>query len=284
MLVNLNYVLPNARKERYAVPAFDTDIRLLIKPTLEAAEEMHSPVILQFHEIDVEGKDMNYVTSLVKVMATQSNVPVVLHLDHGENLEKIKRAIDNGFTSVMYDGSHLSLEENIRNTRDIVEYATRYDVTVEAELGHVGGSDLDFNDTGESLLTNPEDVKKFIDETGVHALAVSIGTSHGVYKAEPELNIEVLKNIAQVTDIPLVIHGGSGTPKNQLKVAIMNGITKVNVFADLRLAFKKGMENSQSKISRPDPLPAELYEPIFEEIKKVVKSKIQAFGSENKGN
>lgn len=284
MLVNLNAVLLKARENHYAVPAFDTDIRMLIKPTLEAAEEMNSPVILQFHEIDVEGNDMLYVTTLVKAMAAESNVPVVLHLDHGENPNKIKRAIENGFTSVMYDGSHLSLEENIENTKDIVHFANKYNVTVEAELGHVGGSDLDFNDTGESLLTDPVDVKKFVEQTGVHALAVSIGTSHGVYKSEPALNIKVLKKITSATDTPLVIHGGSGTPENQLKEAIANGITKVNVFADLRLAFKTGIEKAYTLISRPDPLPNELYDPISEEVRKAVKKKIQVFGSDNRAD
>lgn len=282
MLVNLNSVLQKARKEKYAVPAFDTDINLLTKATLDAAEESGSPVILQFHEEDIEGINLSYVTSLIHGISNQYSIPVVLHLDHGGNPEKIRRAIDHGFTSVMYDGSHLSLEENISRTREIVEYAHARNVSVEAELGHVGGSDLDFNDTGVSLLTDPRDVVRFVTETNVDALAVSIGTSHGVYKSEPELNIEVLKEISASTDIPLVIHGGSGTPKNQLKLAIENGITKVNVFADLRIAFKKGLDEAYSSISRPDPLPSELFTPISDELKEAVKQKIEIFGSRGK--
>jgi len=282
MLVNLNDVLLRARRENYAVPAFDTDTSLLLKATLDAAEEMRSPVILQFHEADLEGRKIIQVTSLVRGLAEAYSIPMVLHLDHGENPDKIRRAMDHGFTSVMYDGSHLPLEENIRNTREIVAYAHERNVSVEAELGHVGGSDLDFNDTGASLLTDPKDVVRFVSETQVDALAVSIGTVHGVYKAEPELNLQVLERIAKVTDIPLVIHGGSGTPEDQMRRAISKGITKVNVFADLRIAFRKGLETANELITRQDPLPDELFSPIIQELKMAVKDKIRVFGSEGK--
>lgn len=282
MLVNLNGVLLKARKEKYAVPAFDSDTNLLLEATLDAAEEMKSPIILQFHESDIEGNRLFYVTSLVHGISDHYSIPIVLHLDHGEHPDKIRRAIDNGFTSVMYDGSHLPLEENIRNTKEIVEYARNHNVSVEAELGHVGGSDLDLNDTGASSLTDPQDVLRFIAETNVDALAISIGTVHGVYTAEPELNILVLEKIAQVTEIPLVIHGGSGTPNDQLQVAIANGISKVNVFADLRIAFKKGLVEAYHQITRPDPLPNELFGPITVNLKDAVKDKILIFGSEGK--
>lgn len=282
MLVNLNDVLLRARSENYAVPAFDTDTNLLLEATLEAAEEMRSPIILQFHEVDLEERRIVHVTSLLRGIADTYSIPMVLHLDHGENPEKIRRAIDYGFTSVMYDGSHLPLEENIRNTKEIVAYAHDRNVSVEAELGHVGGSDLDFNDTGASLLTDPQDVVRFVSETMVDALAVSIGTVHGVYKSEPELNLQVLERIAEVTDIPLVIHGGSGTPDDQMRKAISNGICKVNVFADLRIAFRKGMVEANELITRPDPLPDELFKPIIHELKLAVKDKIMVFGSEGK--
>lgn len=282
MLVNMNDVLKKAQDQQYAVPAFDTDVSLLLKATVDAAKDMRSPVILQFHEQDLENENIYYVTSLVEGISKHYQIPVVLHLDHGEHPEKIKRAIDHGFTSVMYDGSHLPLDENIRNTKEIVDYAHAHNVSVEGELGHVGGSDLDFNDTGESLLTNPQDVVKFVTETGVDALAVSIGTSHGVYKSEPTLNLDVLREIRKATDVPLVIHGGSGTPPDQLKDAIQEGIVKVNIFADLRLAFKKGLDKASMDISRPDPLPFELYQPIQEQLKEAVKAKIQLLGSENK--
>ncbi len=283
MLVNMKKMLNDALTGGYAIPAFDTDVNILLKATLDAAEEMKSPVILQFHEEDIRGRDIQFVVSLVKGIAPYYEIPMVLHLDHGNHLDEIKRAIDYGFTSVMYDGSHLSMEENIKNTKIIVEYAHARDVTVEAELGHVGGSDLDFNDTGESKLTDPNDVKRFIDETHVDALAVSIGTSHGVYQSEPALNMDVLKKISSLNSIPLVIHGGSGNPVNQLKTAITHGITKINIFADLRIAFREGLTNAISRISRGDPLPNELFIPISEELKKAVKEKIAICGSANKG-
>ncbi len=282
MLVNMKKILNDALIGGYAIPAFDTDINILLKATLDAAQEMNSPVILQFHEEDIKGKDIHFVVSLVKGIAPYYEIPIVLHLDHGNHIDEIKRAIDHGFTSVMYDGSHLSIEENIRNTKIIVEYAHSRDVTVEAELGHVGGSDLDFNDTGESKLTDPNDVKRFIEETHVDALAVSIGTSHGVYQSEPSLNMDVLKKISTLNSIPLVIHGGSGNPTNQLRKAITHGITKINIFADLRIAFREGLTKANSMISRADPLPNELFNPISDELKKAIKEKIKICGSSKK--
>lgn len=254
-----------------------------LRANLDVAQEMRSPVILQFHESDVEGIGMYYITSLLKGICSHYCIPIVLHLDHGEDLEKIRRAIDCGFTSVMYDGSHLPLEENIKNTRTIVEYAHAQNVTVEAELGRVGENDRNFNDTGESLLTDPDEVVQFIRMTNVDALAVSIGTSHGAYLPEPRLNISVLKEISRVSTIPLVIHGGSGNPVDQLQDAIQNGITKVNIFADLRVALKKGMDLAYGNVSRKDPMPNELFTPISEEIKKVVQDKINICGSMNRG-
>lgn len=282
MLVNMKDLLVKARKGRYAVPAFDTDVNVLMKATLDTAEMMRSPVILQFHESDIQGRNGYYVISTVTGIADRYDIPIVLHLDHGSNIHAIKRAVDLGFTSVMFDGSHLPIELNIEKTKIVVEYAHEQGVTVEAELGHVGGDDRNFEDTGASELTDPEDVGRFVDATGVDALAVSIGTSHGVYKAEPKLNIDVLKAISAANDLPLVLHGGSANPTDQLKEAVANGISKINIFADLRVAFKQGLFEAAASITREDPMPKELFEPLSRHISRVVSEKIGLCGSADK--
>jgi fructose-bisphosphate aldolase class II len=283
MLVNLNRVLLKARKEKYAVPAFDCTDDILIRTVLDTAEEQNSPVILMVLEHDLKGKGFDYITSIVKGVSHRYNIPIVLHLDHATDIELIKKAIHYGFTSVMYDGSTLSFEENVANTKEVVDFAHQYNVSVEAELGRVGGNEIDGTDAGESLLTEPEEVLRFVNETKVDALAVSIGTSHGVYVAEPELNIPRLKEINDISPVPLVLHGGSGTPIGQVRNAIENGISKINLYADLRIAMFEGLKKAAASQSRIDPLPDQLFLPIKEELKKVIVNKIEMVGSRNQG-
>jgi len=185
----------------------------------------------------------------------------------------------------MYDGSKLPFKENIQNTREVVEYAHNKGVTVEAELGHVGGMNVDGSREGDSKLTEAEDVEKFIKETDVDALAVSIGTAHGVYESEPELNIERLKKIEKVSSVPLVLHGGSGTPKKQLQQSVKNGITKVNIFADLRIAIYRGLCQSveeAKKEGRIDPTPQDLFAPIKSSLSSTVENKIGMLYANNR--
>ncbi|MCR2044496.1 class II fructose-bisphosphate aldolase [Anaerosalibacter massiliensis] len=284
MLVNLNEVLIKAREEKYAVPAFDCTEDILIRTILDTCEEKKSPVILMALERDLKEKGMDYITSMVKGVADKYSIPIVLHLDHATKLDLIERAIDYGFTSVMYDGSMLSFEENIANTRKVVEMAHAKNITVEAELGYVGGNELDGSYTGDTKLTEPSQVLEFVNKTEVDALAVSIGTSHGVYVSEPELNIERLKEINNISPVPLVLHGGSGTPINQVQEAIKNGIAKVNLYADLRIAMFKGLKASAESQKRIDPLPDEMFGPVKEELRKTIINKINMTFSENKGN
>ena len=183
----------------------------------------------------------------------------------------------------MYDGSDLSFDENVSNTKEVVEFAKKYNVTVEAELGRVGGNETKVTDMEESLLTDPKEVLKFVEETKVDALAVSIGTAHGVYIAEPKLNIETLKEINEISTVPLVLHGGSGTPEDQVKDAIKNGISKVNLYADLRIAMYEGLNETANSHDRVDPLPNELFLPIKENLRKVIVDKIEMVGSKDKG-
>lgn len=283
MLVNLKGVILKAWNEGYAVPAFDCTEDILLRTILDTAEEKNSPVILMALEDDLKGRGMDYITSMVKGVAHKYKIPIVLHLDHATDIQLIKRAIYHGFTSVMYDGSDLSFDENVSNTKEVVEFAKKYNVTVEAELGRVGGNETKVTDMEESLLTDPKEVLKFVEETKVDALAVSIGTAHGVYIAEPKLNIETLKEINEISTVPLVLHGGSGTPEDQVKDAIKNGISKVNLYADLRIAMYEGLNETANSHNRVDPLPNELFLPIKENLRKVIVDKIEMVGSKDKG-
>lgn len=285
MLINMQEMLVKARKGKYAVAAFDCVEDIFVRTILDTAADMDSPVILMALEYDLNGRGMDYIAGLIKAVAPVYNIPIALHLDHASNFAIIERALKNGFTSVMYDGSALPFEENIENTRHVVQLAKEYKATVEAELGHVAGKELSGSeDTHEIQLTEPKEVETFIAKTGVDALAVSIGTAHGIYVSEPKLNIERLQEITSVSKVPLVLHGGSGTPERELKAAIDNGITKINVYSDLRIALGAGIKEAVSVNERIDPLPDKLFLPVKQSISKVVKDRITLFGSVGKAD
>jgi ketose-bisphosphate aldolase len=285
MLVSLNEVLPQARAQRYAVPAFDCMEDVMIRAILDAAEQERSPIILMALEHDLQGRGMRYVSGLVHAVADSYSIPIVLHLDHAENLDIIRRAIEAGFTSVMFDGSQLPFRENIERSREVARLAHRRGVAVEAELGFVAGKDIfgtDYPGAGKSLLTEPSEVVEFIAETGVDALAVSIGTAHGVYVAKPNLDIERLKAIEAVSSVPLVMHGGSGTPEDQVRNAIRHGITKLNVYADSRVAMFQGLKRSAQIQDRADPLPDAMFRPVREALSLLVAERIRMFFADGK--
>ncbi|AWI06877.1 class II fructose-bisphosphate aldolase [Clostridium drakei] len=282
MLVTLNEILKKAREEHYAVPAFDCTEDVLIRTILDTAEEKKSPVILMVLEHDLAGKGIKYITSMIKGVANEYKIPIALHLDHATNFEIIEKAIENGFTSVMYDGSMLSFDENVVNTKKVVDMAKKKGVSVEAELGHVAGKEIDGTSAGETMLTDADEVVKFVSLTGIDALAVSIGTSHGVYVSTPELKIDRLIEINKLSSVPLVLHGGSGTPLDQVQNAIKNGITKVNLYADLRIALMEGIKKAAEVQKRIDPLPDELFKPTKEILKNKIVEKIDMVMSENR--
>ena len=280
MFVNLNSILPKARKEHYAVPAFDCVADIMVRTILDTAEEQRSPVILMALDHDLTGKGMAFISTLITGIADQYTVPVCLHLDHATDLTLIQSALDHGFSSVMYDGSALPFKENIINTARVVEMAKSYNAAVEAELGLVAGTDIHGTaSSSASQLTDPNDVVEFIEKTGIDALAVSIGTSHGVYIAKPNLDIERLMEINEISSVPLVLHGGSGTPGDQVREAIKHGMAKINIYADLRFAMFAGVKEAAAKISRQDPLPDQMFEPIQKNLSNIVVEKMQSFHS-----
>lgn len=276
MLTTLREVLADVRKNGYAVPAFDCVEDVMVRTILETCQRLRSPVVLMcLIGPDLDGNGWKYIPGLVRAVADFHDVPIALNLDHATDLGTIEKGLDAGFTSVMIDGSALPFAENAEITRAAVEMAHPRGISVEGELGFVGGQDLLATVDAESVLTEPDEVERFVAITGVDALAVSIGTSHGVYQSLPNLNIEKLREINKVSPVPLVLHGGSGTPNHQIQDAVRNGICKLNIYADCRIAMAKGLKNSAGSITRRDPPTQELFGPIREELAKVVEEKIR---------
>lgn len=288
MLCTMKEMLADAKAKKYAIPAFDVSNYEMLRAILEVCEEEKSPALLMGLGVDLQGRNMQLLTAMVQSVSKYFNIPVCFHLDHATDFKFIKQAIDNGFSSVMYDGSVLPFGENALKTAEVVKYAHQKGVTVEAELGHVGNASVgSISETGTDVdpgesLTVPEEVSKFIDITDVDALAVAIGTAHGVYKKTPELRIDRLDEITAVCDRPLVLHGGSGTPDDQMKNAITHGITKINIYSDVLYALNQGLKNTLNNISNASTWPFIVYEDAMKLMKEVVREKIRTFGSNNR--
>lgn len=282
MLVTAKEVLKDAREKRYAVPGFNCIADVMVRGILDTAQECRAPVFLMLFSEEIDEKTWWYFPEIVKAVADRYSIPVVMHLDHATDLEIIRQALDHGFTSVMYDGSSLPFDKNVEMTSRVVEMASPYGASVEAELGLVGGSDLAASNSTGNILTQPEEVVRFVESTHVDLLAVSIGTSHGVYARLPNLDIELLKKLDAVSSVPLVLHGGSGTPEDQIREAVANGICKFNVYADNRIAmwnrFKKFAEHN----TRIDPVPGVYFRELREALGETVKAKIDLAGAANR--
>lgn len=288
-LVTIKEMLEKARREKYCVGAFDVSNLEMGQKIIEAAEEKKSPVIIMGLMVDLQGDMLDYWLYGMKKMAEKASVPVCIHLDHAKDLDFLKKCVDKGFTSVMYDGSTFPLEENIRLTKEAVDYAHAHGVTVEAELGHVGDglvsgeakTDGEY-DNPDDYLTNPDEMKKFLDETQVDCLAVAVGTSHGVYVHTPKLHFERLDLLNEISTVPMVMHGGSGTPDDQIRKAVSKGICKLNIYSEMLSAYygalKKKLEESASLaiwVSKANEKP-------LEALKEVVKEKMDLMGSTGK--
>ena len=276
MLVNAKNILDAARGNHYAVPGFNCVEDVMIRTVLDTAEELRSPVFVMGYPGDLVGRGWNYIAGLTRAVADSYAIPVVLHLDHAQSLDEIRKALDFGFTSVMFDGSHLPMDRNIELSREAVRLAESYGATVEAELGLVGGSEVvDLSTTVENILTEPEDVIRFVDGTGVDLLAVSVGTSHGVYKQQPVLDIPRLERLNAVSRVPLVMHGGSGTPDDQIREAIQHGICKLNIYSDSRIAMWSGFKTVVAETTRLDAPPVEYFARVRTFLAQTVRQKIE---------
>lgn len=250
MLVNGKQVLADAKAGKYGVPAPDYLDLDSARVFVRTAEELGKPVILSYPQLEDATFPLEEAAAVGKLMAERVKVPVVLHLDHGEDVEFLKRSIDLGFTSVMIDASTDPFEENVRKTKEVIAYAHPRGVTVEAEIGHVGhGENLTAIEENESIYTTVEEAKRFVELTGVDSLAVSIGTVHGVYKnlATPQLNFQRLAEIAAAVSVPLVLHGGSGSGDDNLARCCREGISKVNIFTDFLTGAMKRIQAESPK-------------------------------------
>jgi fructose-bisphosphate aldolase class II/tagatose 1,6-diphosphate aldolase GatY/KbaY len=252
-LIDARFLMKAAQDYRYGIPAYDTSSFEVMKYVVNAAQSENSPVFLMLYPSFEEMMTLKRFADMAKLLAADASVPVVIHLDHSKDFEQIKRAIDGGFTSVMYDGSTLPYEENLENTASIAEYVHSCGLPIEAELGKVGtGSNRD-DFMNRANYTDPDQAKQFVEATGIDYLAVAIGNSHGVYVETPHLDIELLGKLKQAAGIPLVLHGTSLIPREQVAEAVRNGICKVNIATELYLnikeAYKKVMEAGLEKVN-----------------------------------
>jgi len=282
MLVTLKEALEDARSRHYAVPAFNVTEDVMARTVMETAEAKRAPVILSCLGAHLAGNGWTYLAGLIKMAAGIHDVPIVLHLDHATDPKLIGEAVDNGFTGVMIDGSSLPFEENAAATKAVVDIAGPKGVSVEAELGHVGGMDLQDAECAENVLTEPDEVARFVDRTGIDALAVSIGTAHGMYRAEPTLNIDRLVELDAASRVPLVLHGGSGTPDEMIREAVRHGICKMNIYTDERVAMNRGVDQFCKSNQRIDPLPEDLFGSIKKELSALVAEKIELLLADGK--
>ncbi|MCM0649655.1 class II fructose-bisphosphate aldolase [Clostridium swellfunianum] len=289
-LMGLNKMLPIAQAKGYGVGSFSARNTFLIKYVLMAAEELNSPVIVQmsaneFRWFEVSATEFGEAFHKVK---DQFSIVAGLHLDHTKDINVIKEAIDAGFTSVMIDASDKDLDKNIEITKEVVEYAHAKGVSVEAELGRIGATDKLETDSDDEFYTIPEEAKRFVEETGVDALAVSIGTAHGVYAVkDPKIDFDRLKEIRSLVKTPLVLHGGSGLPIETIKNSINipeGGVSKINIATDLELVFLKALGKEKRLLNKEIwQLDAELLEKAGMAVKEEVKKKIQEYlGSADK--
>ncbi len=277
MLVNLDYVLKKAQKEKYAVGLFNTTDTDMLEAAISAAEELNSPIIIGTAEVLLPYGQLKLIAPSVISAAKRAKVPVVVHFDHGLTFDRCLEALQLGFSSIMYDGSTHDYQTNITNTKEIVKIAHSFGATVEGEIGHVGQASNQDN-LSTDMYTTAQEAKDYYEQTGVDALAVAIGSAHGVYKSKPQLSIERLKEISNATQVPLVLHGGSGLSDDDFKNSIANGIAKMNIFTDLCLAGDKAMKEGVEKNLGY----LETRKLKVEYIKQAVMQKIKLFGSVNK--
>jgi len=282
-LVSMKEMLNKALKEGYAVGQFNLNNLEWTQAILAAAEEEKSPVILGVSEGAARYMGgFTVVTAIVKALIKEMNttVPVAIHLDHGSSFEKCKEAIDAGFTSVMIDASHSPFEENVKTTQQVVEYAHKRGVSVEAELGTVGGQEDDVISEGV-IYADPNECEELVKHTGIDCLAPALGSVHGPYKGEPNLGFKQMKEICGRIGLPLVLHGGTGIPTEQIKKSISLGTAKINVNTENQISFTKSVRevlNTDSVVYDP----RKFIGPGREAIKKTVIEKIREFGSSGK--
>lgn len=282
MLMNMRDLLAVAHANHFAVPAFNMSNSMLLRGVIEASEEASSPVILAIHPDELAFVRPSFIKAAIEE-ATKASVPACIHLDHGSSIKQIMQAIQCGFTSVMIDASTLPLEQNIAISKQAVELAHLVNVSVEGELGTIGTTSPQAEAGTEDIIyVNPDDVETFVRATGVDTLAVAIGTAHGLYPKDrkPELRLDLLKEITSRVDIPLVLHGGSGNPDEEIAQAVKLGINKINISSDIKNAFYLKAREVLADTGLYEPLM--IYPACIDAMKQVAHHKIRLFDAAGK--
>lgn len=280
MLISLKEMLKNAYTNKYAVGAFNCLSLENVIGAIKAAEELRSPIIIQLAEVQFPCAPIDLMAPLYLNAAKAATVPVAVHLDHGESMETCIHAMRLGFGSVMYDGASLPFAENVRITREVVRIAKAFSVDVEAELGKVGNADNNENKKDPDIYTGVQESLLFIQRTGIDALAIAIGNKHGHYIATPQLNIARLTEIHEACEMPLVLHGGTGTSEEDFKACIHNGICKINVATAIQLGVTNHLRQYLQSNANPDYI--EMKEEVVKATKEVVAYHIKLFESEGR--
>lgn len=286
MLVTLKELMDEACKKGYAVGAFNAANLESAQAIIQAAEELNKPVILNYAQVHNCFITMELIGPIMLQMAKAASVPVCVHLDHGNTQQDCMRAIRMGFSSIMYDASALPYEENVENTARVVELAHSVGVSVEAELGHIFVSDngvgkdvsietADSFASLEDVYTDPDTAKDFVEKTGVDALAIAFGTSHGIYTQKPVLDLNRITQIKEKIDIPFVMHGGSGLSKEEFQTAVKNGIRKINYYTYMTLAGGKAVKEAMDKMGKGEniffhDIPLIAIEAMREDVKEAI--------------
>lgn len=278
-LVPVSALLRQAQAGGYAVGAFNCNNMEIVQAIAAAAEAEKAPIIMQASQGAIQYAGIEYITAMANVAASMISVPVALHLDHGTSFEQVMRCIRAGFSSVMIDGSKHALQENIALTRQVIAAARPVGVSVEAELGKIGGTEDDIHvSDADAFFTDPEEARIFVQETGVDALAIAIGTAHGRYKGEPKLDFARLEKIRSLVNVPIVLHGSSGVPDEAIREAIRLGVCKVNIDTNIREAFVDCCRKVIADF--PDEIdPRKILGPAREATVELIREKIRLFGS-----
>lgn len=276
-LVRMTELVKAAKLDGYAVGQFNFSSLEFAQAAMEAAIEERSPLILGVTQGGIKHMGLPFAAAIGRTVAELSDVPVALHLDHSDSFDLCIQCIRAGFSSVMFDGSRLSLEDNIRITKDIVRVAHSVGVSVEAEVGVIGGVEDD-SSVGESFVANPRDAIRLYEETGIDAIAVAVGNAHGVYKAPPNIRVDIIKEVADAIPIAVVLHGGSGTPPATLQAAIAAGCGKINVSTEKQVAFTSTIRDVLN--ANPDMYDSrKCLGPAREAMKQIVIEKMRLFGA-----
>ena len=278
-LVSSTSLLQTARSGGYCIGAFNVHTLEMLQAVVEAAEETQSPLIIQSTVGTVKHLGPDYIAKAALVASERSSVPIALHLDHCSDFNIIMQCIRAGYTSVMIDASHEPFDVNVAMTKKVVEAANAVGINVEAELGRVGGVEDDIVvDDEHALLADPDDCVRFVELTGVHTLAPAIGTAHGIYKGEPNIDFDRIEKIASKVSVPLVLHGGSGIPEEQVKRCVSLGMSKMNVATELRIVFSNAIKEVFNQNPEEND-PRKYMVPAKEALKKAAIEKMRLCGS-----